>query len=347
MPAPTITALPTAPQRSDEPATFVTLADAWVAAIDGLIDEINDFGSYLDGLGLSGTSWKGFVRVATTANGTLASAFANGQTVDGVVLATGDRILIKDQSAGAENGIYTVAASGAPTRATDMDGADEVRGAGVYVIAGTTNGGKLWFNTNTTTPTLGSTALTFAQFTGGGSGTVTSVATAGLATGGAITTTGTVTVTAAVASDLNTGTSTSTAVTPDALAGSNFGKAVISLQVTDPAGAALTTGDGKAYYRVPSVLNGMNLVGVAAALTTVSSSGIPTVQIANVTQAVDMLTTKLTIDASELDSKDATTAAVIDTGNDDVATGDMLRIDIDVAGTGAKGLIVEMQFQLP
>jgi hypothetical protein len=152
---------------------------------------------------------------------------------------------------------------------------------------------------------------------------------------------------AASASDINAGTSTAKAVTPDALAGSNFGKEVVTILVTDPAGSALTTGDGKAYYPVPSTLNGMNLVSVGAYLTTASSSGIPTVQIANVTDSVDMLSTKLTIDASETSSATAATAAVIDTAHDDVATGDMLRIDVDVAGTGAKGLIVEMQFQLP
>ena len=70
---------------------------------------------------IAGFSWKQPVRVATTANGTLATAFANGQTIDGVTLATGDRILIKDQSTGADNGIYTVNSSGAPTRATDAD----------------------------------------------------------------------------------------------------------------------------------------------------------------------------------------------------------------------------------
>ena len=163
---------------------------------------------------------------------------------------------------------------------------------------------------------------------------------------------GTLTLTAtagsfATTTEVNTGTEANKAVSPDALAGSNFGKAVVTILVTDPAGSAITTGDGKAYYRVPSTLNGMNLVSVAAALTTSSSSGIPTIQIANVTDSVDMLSTKLTIDASETDSSTAATAAVIDTTKDDVATGDMLRIDIDVAGTGAKGLIVERQFQLP
>jgi hypothetical protein len=122
---------------------------------------------------------------------------------------------------------------------------------------------------------------------------------------------------------------------------------VVTLLVSDPNGSAITTGDGKAFYRVPSTLDGCNLIAVAASVSTVSSSGIPTVQIHNLTQTADMLTTKLTIDANETDSSTAANAAVIDAANDDVATGDKLRIDIDVAGTGAKGLIVELQFQLP
>src|SRR5688500_16412125 len=69
------------------------------------------------------------VRAATTANGTLASAFDNGSVIDGVTLATGNRILIKDQTAGAENGIYVVQASGAPVRATDADSASGLLGA--------------------------------------------------------------------------------------------------------------------------------------------------------------------------------------------------------------------------
>ena len=57
---------------------------------------------------LGAINLKDAVKVATTANGTLATAFANGQTVDGIVLTTGDRILIKNQSTGSENGIYVV-----------------------------------------------------------------------------------------------------------------------------------------------------------------------------------------------------------------------------------------------
>lgn len=112
-------------------------------------------------------SWKNEVRVATTANGTLASAFANGQTVDGQVLVTGDRILIKDQTNQTENGIYTVNASGAPTRATDADSDGDFKGAAVFVASGTTNGGTRWVSNTTGTVTLGATAITFVQFGGG------------------------------------------------------------------------------------------------------------------------------------------------------------------------------------
>jgi len=106
---------------------------------------------------------KGSVRVATTANGTLASAFANGQTVDGVVLATGGRILLKNQTSQAENGIYVVAASGAPTRATDMDAWTEVPGAIVAVEEGTTNADTIWLCTSNQGGTINTTAITWQQ----------------------------------------------------------------------------------------------------------------------------------------------------------------------------------------
>ncbi len=93
---------------------------------------------------VAGLSWKNEVRVATVANGTLASAFANGSTVDGIALVTGDRILIKDQSSPQENGIYTVNSSGAPTRATDADSDTDMKGAAVFVSQGTTNAGTRW-----------------------------------------------------------------------------------------------------------------------------------------------------------------------------------------------------------
>ena len=112
---------------------------------------------------------KGTVRVATTANGALSTAYANGQTVDGFVLATGDRILLKNQTAQAENGIYTVNATGAPTRALDMDIWSEVPGAWVTVQQGTANADTTWLSTADTGGTLNTTAVTFSNpITSGG-----------------------------------------------------------------------------------------------------------------------------------------------------------------------------------
>ena len=158
----------------------------------------------------------------------------------------------------------------------------------------------------------------------------------------------------AIASEVNTGTDDTRAVTPDSLAGSNLGVKNISIQVLDGA-TALAIGDGKAYIRIPAELNGMNIIGVAAQVIVTSSSGAPTVMITRGRQAnatsdftyVDVLSTALTIDATEYDSKDATTPAVINSSNDDLATGDVIRIDVDGAGTGTKGLQVTVSCQLP
>jgi len=124
--------------------------------------------SYVDS-SISGLDVKNSVRAATTAAGTLASDFENGDTIDGVTLATGDRILIKDQTSGSENGVYVVEASGAPTRASDFDADAEVTaGAFFFVEEGTTNGDSGFVLTTDGTITLDTTSLTFAQFSGGG-----------------------------------------------------------------------------------------------------------------------------------------------------------------------------------
>lgn len=102
--------------------------------------------AYVDSL-IDGRDWKQSVKAATTAPLTLASDFEDGDAIDGVTLATGDRILIKDQASAAENGIYIVQASGAPVRATDADAAAELVGAAVFVEQGTANGDKQFAQT--------------------------------------------------------------------------------------------------------------------------------------------------------------------------------------------------------
>lgn len=103
------------------------------------------------------------VRVATTANITLSGT----QTIDTIALSVNDRVLVKDQSAGAENGIYLVA-SGAWTRATDANiSAEVVNGLYVKVSDGSANKGKTYTLTTDNPITLGTTALTFTEFASG------------------------------------------------------------------------------------------------------------------------------------------------------------------------------------
>jgi len=118
-----------------------------------------------------GYSWKMPVRVASTANGTLASAFSNGDSLDGVTLATGDRILLKDQTAGEENGIYVVSATGAPTRADDFASDDQVVGAAVFVSEGTVNGNTVHVCITDGPISLDTTDLVFEPLGGGTSST--------------------------------------------------------------------------------------------------------------------------------------------------------------------------------
>lgn len=124
--------------------------------------------NYVDNA-VQGLSWKETVRVATTAAGTLASDFANGQSVDSITLATGDRILIKNQADAKENGIYVVKASGAPDRADDATPGSELVGAAVYVQAGTggSNAGSAWVCSSAAPITIGASNITFVQFGGG------------------------------------------------------------------------------------------------------------------------------------------------------------------------------------
>lgn len=103
--------------------------------------------------------------VATTANVNLSTDLENGDVLNGVTLATNNRVLVKNQSTASQNGIYVVQASGAAVRATDANASSEfVRGSFVFVTGGTTGSNTGWILTNTGTITLGSTALTFEQF---------------------------------------------------------------------------------------------------------------------------------------------------------------------------------------
>jgi len=111
----------------------------------------------------AGIDSKPSVRVASTANLTLSGT----QTIDGVAVIAGDRVLAKNQTTASQNGVYVVAA-GAWTRAADADGAGEITpGAFWYVEEGTTNSTSQWRVSNTGTITIGSTSITITQWGSG------------------------------------------------------------------------------------------------------------------------------------------------------------------------------------
>lgn len=116
--------------------------------------------AYVDSVA-QGLSVKTAVRVATTANITLSGT----QTIDGVSLSVGDRILVKNQSTGSQNGVYDVA-SGAWSRSSDSDAGTELVNAFYFVQSGTTLQATGWVQSTPGPITPGTTALVFSQFSG-------------------------------------------------------------------------------------------------------------------------------------------------------------------------------------
>jgi hypothetical protein len=130
-----------------------------------------------------------------------------------------------------------------------------------------------------------------------------------------------------------------------------------SIQVFD-ANSPLTTGSGKAFFRVPSQLNGLTLSVCGAAILSPSSSGLPQIDLQRGRQSsstaahtfVELLSTRMTIDANEYDTNYAATPPVFDMTSHSgdvypiVQTGDLIRIDVGAAGTGVYGLVVTLGF---
>ncbi len=103
------------------------------------------------------------VRAATTANVNLASALESGDSIDGITLAAGDLVLLKDQSTAAQNGIYVVPASGAAARAAEFDTYDEHPGSLVSVEEGAANADTLWICTSNEGGTLDTSAIAWSR----------------------------------------------------------------------------------------------------------------------------------------------------------------------------------------
>jgi len=133
--------------------------------------------TYVDNL-VAGLKTRIITRVATTTNVDLTADLQNGDTIDGITLVTGNKVLVKNQSDASENGIYDVVVSGTATRNTDYDTIAELAGQIVVVQEGTTNGDTIYLCTTDTDATLGSSNITFTIIEPANTGTVTSVAVA-------------------------------------------------------------------------------------------------------------------------------------------------------------------------
>ena len=147
--------------------------------------------TYVDNL-ITGIKTRIICRAGSTANVVIASALENGDTLDGVTLVTGDRVLLKNQSTGSQNGIYTVVASGSASRDTEFDVITELAGQLVIIQEGTVNADTIFLCTTDTNATLGSSTITFTKVEPTNSGTVTSIIASTGLTGGTITSSGTI-----------------------------------------------------------------------------------------------------------------------------------------------------------
>jgi hypothetical protein len=133
--------------------------------------------NYVDNL-VTGLRTRVIARVASTANVVIASALENGDVLDGVTLATGNRVLLKNQTTTSENGIYIVVATGGASRDPEFDIISEIAGQLILVSEGSTHADDLFLCTTDTSATLGSSAITYTQVFPSSGGTVTSVAVA-------------------------------------------------------------------------------------------------------------------------------------------------------------------------
>lgn len=169
--------------------------------------------NYVDTL-VAGLRTRVIARVASTANVNISTGLENGDTLDGVTLVTGNRVLLKDQSTASQNGLYIVVASGAASRDPEFDIISELAGQLILVSEGTTHADDIFLCTTDTSATLGSSSISYTQVFPSSGGTVTSVAVADsgssefTVTGSPITSSGTISlaVNSIAATKIGTGT---------------------------------------------------------------------------------------------------------------------------------------------
>ena len=162
--------------------TIATQASSNVAVTGGSITGIGSpssnsdvaIKSYVDDA-VAGLRTRIIAECATTANVNLTNGLEAGDTIDGVTLVAGDRVLVKDQSTATENGLYLAVSSGASSRDPEHDTIAELSGGMVVVNQGSTNDNKIFLCTTDSDGSIGSTNITYVVVTPSNTGTVTSV----------------------------------------------------------------------------------------------------------------------------------------------------------------------------
>ena len=124
---------------------------------------------------IAGLRTRIIAEAATTANIDLTADLQNGDTLDGVTLVTGDRVLVKDQTDATANGLYIVVASGTASRDPEHDTIAELSGGMVVINQGTVNDNKIFLCTTDSDATIGVSNITYTVITPANVGTVTSV----------------------------------------------------------------------------------------------------------------------------------------------------------------------------
>ena len=162
--------------------TIATQASSNVAVTGGSITGIGSpssnsdvaIKSYVDDA-VAGLRTRIIAECATTANVNLTNGLEAGDTIDGVTLVAGDRVLVKDQSDATENGLYLAVSSGSASRDPEHDTIAELSGGMIVVNQGTANDNKIFLCTTDSDGSIGSTNITYTVVTPSNTGTVTSI----------------------------------------------------------------------------------------------------------------------------------------------------------------------------
>jgi hypothetical protein len=130
--------------------------------------------SYVD-QAIAGLRNRTVAECASTGNVNISNGLEAGDSIDGVTLVAGDRVLLKSQSTATENGLYLAVSSGAASRDPEHDTIAELSGGMIVVNQGSTNNDKIFLCTTDNSGSIGSTNITYTQVTPSNTGTVTSV----------------------------------------------------------------------------------------------------------------------------------------------------------------------------